>query len=73
MTIRAKFRVTNIERQDSGDTNIFMNPVVGGSEENDAFFSATPAGNINIFTVNPEAGNQFEIGMEFYVDFTPAQ
>jgi hypothetical protein len=75
--VRAKFRVNNI-----ADTN--GNPADGktitlsavtsanGNAENAEFFKYTPAGDIVMQTVNPAAAEQFEIGKEYYVDFTPA-
>lgn len=53
---------------------IVMSPVysaVPGSE-NKKFWDASPAGEIRLGTVNPGAWRQFELGKEYYVDFTPA-
>lgn len=41
--------------------------------ENSKFWKATPMGAIELGTINPEAWKQFEIGKEYYVDFTPAE
>jgi len=41
--------------------------------ENKKFWDATPTGEIRLGTVNPAAWEQFEIGKEYYVDFTPAE
>lgn len=74
--VRAKFKVAAIERVKYGEQevqNIRMTPVVSGSEENKKFFQYTPSGAITIGTVNPEAAAGFELGAEYYVDFTPAQ
>lgn len=46
--------------------------VADGSAENKEFFRWTPSGQINIGTLNPAAWKQFELGREYYVDFTPA-
>ena len=78
MSVRAKFKVVEIARREgwSGHkeiTNIKMHPVCGNSPENDAFFASTPAGEISIGCANAKATEQFEIGKEYYVDFTPAQ
>lgn len=54
--------------------SIDLHPVTAGGEangENARFFHATPSGSINIGCVNPEASAQFEIGKEYYIDFTP--
>lgn len=41
--------------------------------ENSKFWKYTPMGSIELGTVNEEAWKQFEIGKEYYVDFTVAQ
>ncbi|OWW18416.1 hypothetical protein [Noviherbaspirillum denitrificans] len=79
MTVRAKFKVTSITRQEHWDKakgeiqTVRLAPVTSGSEENAAFYAATPSGQIELATINGEAGKQFGLGQEFYVDFTPAQ
>ncbi len=40
--------------------------------ENSKFWDASPSGKIELGTVNPEAWSQFELGEEYYIDFTPA-
>lgn len=51
--VRAKFKVTNISRSEHWDKakgeiqTIRLSPVIGGSEENAAFFAATPSGQID--------------------------
>lgn len=77
MTVRAKFKVDSIARSKGwGDIKevqtIHLTPVMSGSEENEAFYAATPAGEINLGIVNADAAKQFDLGAEFYVDFTPA-
>lgn len=78
MSVRAKFYVVEITRRKHWDRgaevqSIKLQPVSGdGSPENKAFYEATPAGSIELATVNEETGRRFEIGQEFYVDFTPA-
>lgn len=83
MTVRAKFvcnsiTITNTSQYDSasGKYNIMplksykFYPVTSGSDENKAFFSSTPTGSVELGTVNPAV--EFEIGKEYYLDFTPA-
>jgi len=41
--------------------------------ENSSFWNATPSGQITITVSNPQAFNFFELGEEFYVDFTHAK
>ncbi len=76
---RAKFSVlsvtrsANYHRGSTGDLfTVKLNPVCDGSEENRAFYDATPAGSIELSVINPVTAAPFEIGREFYVDFTPA-
>lgn len=79
MSVRAKFRVDRIERSLHWDRTkgeiqtIVMSPVCDGSDENKRFYAATPSGQVNLGTVNGEAAAQFQLGEEYYVDFTPAK
>lgn len=75
MPVRAKFRCHNIERPaSSGPANkIQLHPVYAGSEENKKFFQLTPSGEITLWTVNESAAAQFQVGQDYYVDFTPAE
>lgn len=43
--------------------------VSGGSEENKKFFASSPTGRITLGVVRED---HFEVGGEYYVDFTPA-
>ena len=73
--VRAKFRCTiviplNSDRGDTGSVELI--PVVGdGTPENAEFFKYTPGGAIRLDVMNESAVNQFEVGKEYYVDFTP--
>jgi hypothetical protein len=71
MSVRAKFKVASITKDENG-ASIILRPVVSGSKENEQFFRWTPSGEIKIGTINAAAAEQFEPGVEFYVDFTPA-
>lgn len=75
--VRAKFRVNSYEtRLDRGTEElrtIKMSPVVDGSEENKKYFKYTPYGQIEIGTLNQAAWEQFPLGAEMYVDFTPVK
>lgn len=77
MTVRAKFTVTSITRTkhwDKAKGDIFtvrLSPVTGGSEENKAFYEATPGGSMEIGTINEEAVKSFPLGGAVYIDFTP--
>jgi len=81
--VRAKFKVNSITRTQSSAwvdgksvpqevQTIRLFPVCGGCPENEKFFASTPTGQIELATINPEAGNAFELNKEYYVDFTPA-
>lgn len=70
--VRAKFIVDNISKSRFGFHSIVLTPVSNGSEENKAFWAATPGGKIEFNCINDNAINQFEVGKEFYVDFTLA-
>ena len=77
MTSRAKFTVQSITTHKAWNGPGLMGtvkliPVTGGSEENKAFYEATPSGQIELGTVNDAVLKQFNVGDEFYVDFTPA-
>lgn len=50
-------------------------PVYGNGDpnhENTQFWQATPSGEVKLGTVKPEAWSQFEIGREYYLDFSAA-
>ena len=81
MSVRAKFYVSEVKQtrtnwgSQDGEllTTIKLLPVTGNSEENKTFFRWTPSGAIDLGTINPAVVEQFHIGDEFYVDFTPAK
>jgi len=70
-TVRAKFKVTEKVLTESGQ-RIKLNVVTSGSEENKEFFKWTPYGQLEMGTVNDEAANKFEVGKEYFIDFSPA-
>ena len=72
MAVRAKFKVTTVTPNGEDGGTVWLNPVVNGSEENESFYRYTPGGNIVLSTINQKALEQFEVGDEFYVDFTKA-
>lgn len=74
MKVRAKFKVTQINKDIEAKTGtVILEPVIGGSDENKAFFRYTPSGRIQMNILNESAINQFKLGNEYYVDFTPAE
>ena len=74
--VRAKFYVHEIkpviEGKPEQGASIILNPVMSGSKENESFYNYSPWGQIELGTVNVEAVKQFEVGKEYYVDFTEA-
>lgn len=55
---------------------IVLSPVYANGDpnhENTKFWQASPSGEIKLGTVNPEAWKAFELGGEYYVDFTKAE
>lgn len=76
MAVRAKFYVVGNEPVQGGaeQHNVTLLAVTDGApeSENHQFWAATPAGRVELWTVNPAAWDQFAVGAEFYVDFTPA-
>lgn len=72
MTSRAKFKVTSITESEGGLKTANLQPVTGGSPENESFYKWTPGGQIQLSVLNPEVAKDFVPGRAFYVDFTPA-
>lgn len=77
-TIRAKFKCVAEKKYEgwgqSGGPRPFFHDyefqaVTSGSDENKAFFAATPTGNIHLSTL--KAG-MFSVGQEYYIDFNRA-
>lgn len=76
--VRAKFLISSKEEilfNGSKAFTIKANPVYGGKpdSENGKFFAATPSGVILLSIVRSEVAAAFEVGDEFYVDFTKAE
>lgn len=73
--VRAKFHCSEITKQQNSDGyGIKLTPVYSDNpqHENKAFWDATPCGEISMFITNPAAAGAFELGAEYYVDFTKA-
>ncbi|BAY78382.1 hypothetical protein NIES25_48560 [Nostoc linckia NIES-25] len=71
--IRAKFTCQqNLPDRETKTATVILTPVTTNppSEENLTFWSATPAGRIELQITNPEASAQFAVGTDYYVDFT---
>lgn len=74
MSVRAKFRCDNIEPADDDLVTISMSPVYDSNpeSENGRFWKYTPWGSVQLGTINKAASDQFEVGKEYFVDFSPA-
>jgi hypothetical protein len=77
MAVRAKFRVSSITEHDYVGRRmktIELTPVMSNDpgNENKSFWDATPSGVIKLGTVSMEAASQFDVGREYYIDFTLA-
>lgn len=78
MNVRAKFSVTSLIPGYGGNVSVGLSAIYASktgvrAEENKAFSDVTPSGQINIVIAPDKPALQaFEIGKEFYVDFTPA-
>lgn len=76
--IRAKFKVASKVKESwkaSDGTDVFtvaLYPVVGGSSENDAFYAATPGGQLQLSVVREDTADMFDVGDEYFIDLTPA-
>ncbi len=75
-TVRAKFRLNSYDTQLDYRTkeelrSLKLSVVIDDSEENKSFFRYTPTGHIEMGVLNQAAWKHFELGKEFYVDFTP--
>jgi hypothetical protein len=73
MSVRAKFKVEAVTRRSGEVFNVELWPVTSGSEENAQFYKWTPSGKIELQTINADAAAQFEVGGEYYIDFTRAE
>jgi hypothetical protein len=74
--IRAKFKVSRIAKVDVGNGNwqeeVSMQPVYGTSDENKQWSKFTPSGELKMNITAEGAVGQFELGKEYFIDFTPA-
>ena len=79
MTVRAKFTVEEVTEHLYGRQRmktIKLRPVFKSNDpegENTKFWTASPNGEIRLGTINMSAAEYFEIGAEYYIDFTKAE
>lgn len=72
--VRAKFKCDAVKpRSDDGtEVQVELSAVTSGSDENKSWSRYTPSGQLTMGITNPDAVAQFEVGKEYYLDFTPA-
>jgi hypothetical protein len=73
MSTRAKFRVDSKGPGESGPVTLSPVYSTDPNHENKSFWDATPSGEIQMWINNPKGFATFEVGKEYYVDFTPAE
>lgn len=77
MNVRAKFVCTSVTKYKYGwgsqespfHYNYAFMAVTSGSDENESFFASTPSGEVKLSALK---GDLFEVGKEYYLDFSPA-
>lgn len=74
MKVRAKFKCDSNEPKEGDQHQVKLSAVMGGSEENKSFSRWTPVANVEMWISDETpAGNLFEQGKEYYLDFTAAE
>ena len=69
MSVRIKATCIS-KTQAIGSGEVKLEPVINNSKENKQFWEYTPSGSITISIDNNKAFDAFEVGNEYYVDFT---
>ncbi len=74
-----KFAVTEIKSRLRGaldahatETQIILSPVTSGSGKKNELYSPIPGGSMELVVINPVVEKFFELGAEYYIDFTKA-
>ena len=77
--MRAKMRISSVYKQFEGQEILYFDAVgrsdnypEDGSDENNTYAKFTPAGSLLLTVVNPALLGMFEVGEEYYLDFTKA-
>lgn len=77
-TMRAKFRVTQVEVVNETYQNVTMHAVSeapfdqDGVSEDNSFARWTPSGELRMAIQNPDLMGVLQEGQKYYLDFTPA-
>lgn len=75
-SVRAKMLVQSVKKSEApyNEFSVSLRAVYkDGDPENEAFFAATPAADVNLHVVRPEVAEKFQEGKFYYVDFTPVE
>lgn len=79
MNVRAKFRVTEktnraaYSKDGKPTCSVKLSAVNGDKKENESWAKYTPCGDLTMSIDNPEAYDAFELGKEYFLDFTPVE
>ena len=79
MTVRCKFRATgknHLHVDYASDTvacEVSLRAFWGDGKGNETWSKATPQGEIKMMITNPGAIDQFDLGKDYFIDFTPAE
>lgn len=75
--MRAKVRISNIEKFDNGTEKLSFHGVAkdgpyppDGSDEDNSFAKFSPSLNLELQLANPALHGKFAVGDKFYLDFT---
>lgn len=71
MSVKAKFKCDSIT-QWTGQREAKLSPVHSSSDENKQWSQFTPSGQLTMTITNPEAYEQFEVGVEYYLTIEKA-
>lgn len=74
MSVRAKFYCAWVKEIPAGNREVQLHPVYPGSDasqEDKAFWQATPNGSLNMHINNPPASDLFVPGDHYYLTFEP--
>lgn len=75
MEVNQKFQFTGRDGKDVIHPEVTLRPVYAGAEASDedkAFWEATPNGELHMIITNTAAAETFEIGKDYYLTFEPA-
>jgi hypothetical protein len=68
--LRAKFQC--VKKEHPGGIKLSAVYSEDAEHENKKFWQATPSGELEMWITNEETAKFFELGAEYYLDFTPA-